>query len=153
MSVASASSVAAKRNSGVQYGAVPYRVANGTLEILLITTLRTRRWIIPKGWPIDGHEPHTSAAREALEEAGVHGEIGTKAIGSFRYHKQLKSGDTVPCKVDVFALKVTRYRKAWLEKDSRELRWCAIDEALACVAEPGLRQLIKRFAAALESAA
>ncbi|HEX4534282.1 MAG TPA: NUDIX hydrolase [Rhizomicrobium sp.] len=152
MRVASASFVTAKKNCSVQYGALPYRVVDGRLEILLITTLRSRRWIIPKGWPITGQTPQASAAREALEEAGVCGEIEPKAIGSFRYFKQLKNGDMTLCSVEVFALKVTQQRKTWAEKASRELRWCSVDQALAAISEAPLRQLITKFATALAAA-
>ena len=142
-----ATALPAKKTVSTQYAALPYReTANGP-EFLLITTRRTRRWIVPKGWPMDGRAPHAAAAREALEEAGVCGEIGEKSIGSYRYFKERKTGELVPCKVDVFALKVKQQRKNWAEKDARELRWCSINEALTCVGEPGLRQIIRRFAA------
>ena len=72
---------ATKRTTGTQYAALPYRMSGETLEILLITSLRTRRWIIPKGWPQDGREPSSCAALEALEEAGVAGEIEKIAAG------------------------------------------------------------------------
>ena len=56
----------------VQYGILPYRRTKpNSLEVLLITTRQSRRWIIPKGWPIKGLKPVKSAAREAYEEAGV----------------------------------------------------------------------------------
>lgn len=97
-----------------------------------------------------GVAPHVSAAREALEEAGVTGEIAREAIGSFRYFKQMKGGRVVvPCRVDVYPLKVTQERKRWPEKDSREMRWCTVDAALAQIAEPSLRKLIEKFAASL----
>ena len=68
----------------VQYGALPYRFSkDAALEILLVTTRGTRRWIVPKGWPIRGLRPAKSAAREAFEEAGVTGRIGPKPIGLF----------------------------------------------------------------------
>ncbi|HEY4126302.1 MAG TPA: NUDIX hydrolase [Rhizomicrobium sp.] len=140
--------LASKKAASAQYAALPYRETANGLEFLLITTRRTRRWIVPKGWPMDGRAPHAAAAREALEEAGVCGEIGEKSIGSYRYFKERKTGELVPCKVDVFALKVKQQRKNWAEKDARELRWCALSEALTCVGEPGLRQIIRRFAAA-----
>jgi len=138
----------AKKTASAQYAALPYRETPTGLEFLLITTRRTRRWIVPKGWPMDGRAPHAAAAREALEEAGVSGEINDKSIGSYRYFKERKTGELVPCKVDVFALKVKMQRKNWAEKDARELRWCSLGEALACVGEAGLRQIISRFAAA-----
>ncbi|MGN6514381.1 MAG: NUDIX hydrolase [Rhizomicrobium sp.] len=140
--------VAAKKVAGTQYAALPWREGAGGLEFLLITTRRTRRWIVPKGWPMDGRAPSATAAREALEEAGVAGEVSEKPIGAYRYFKERKSGELLPCKVDVFALKVKLQRKTWAEKDMRELRWCSLNEALACVGEPGLRQIIARFAAA-----
>ena len=138
----------AKKAASAQYAALPYREIPDGLEFLLITTRRTRRWIVPKGWPMDGRAPHAAAAREALEEAGVIGEVGDKSIGSYRYFKERKTGELVPCKVDVFALKVKIHRKNWVEKEARELRWWSLSEALACVGEPGLRQIIRRFAAA-----
>lgn len=130
----------------MQHAALPWRVTDGVLEILLITTLRTRRWIVPKGWPADEAAAHECAAREALEEAGVSGEIGEKPIGSFRYIKQRKAGDGVPCRVEVFALEVMAQRRVWPEKNLRELRWCCVADALALVGEPGLRQVIAKFA-------
>ncbi len=74
----------------IQYGALPYRFTpDAALEVLLVTTRQTRRWIIPKGWPIKGLRPPKSAAREAFEEAGVHGKIGAKPLGAFTYDKLL----------------------------------------------------------------
>jgi 8-oxo-dGTP pyrophosphatase MutT (NUDIX family) len=132
----------------VQYAALPWRMNDGALEILLITTLKTHRWIVPKGWPIEALNPQACAAREALEEAGVAGSISEKSIGSFRYFKRRKDGEVVPCKVDVFALEVTQQRRTWAEKNAREYRWCSVTDALASVGEPGLRQVIARFAEA-----
>ena len=69
---------ARKPAASAQYAALPYRETASGLEFLLITTRRTRRWIVPKGWPMDGHAPHAAAAREALEEAGVSGDVCEK---------------------------------------------------------------------------
>src|SRR5580693_5290774 len=71
----------------VQYGALPYRFTPiAALEILIVTTRQSRRWIVPKGWPIKRLTPSKSAAREAFEEAGVRGKIGARPIGHFRYN-------------------------------------------------------------------
>lgn len=128
---------------------MPYRFSKaGALEILLITSRDTRRWIIPKGWPIKGMKPAKSAAREAYEEAGVRGAVAGKVIGTFRYEKRMadKSG-TVPCEVRVFPLLVKRQRKTWPEAQERELRWLNPVDAAALVEEEGLRKLINVFAA------
>jgi len=143
---------ATKNAVGIQYAALPYRVSGAALEILLITSRRTRRWIIPKGWPMEGHQPSMCAALEALQEAGVSGEIEKNAIGHYQYLKQFKVGVNVPCKVDIFALKVTRERKTWAERNQRERRWCSVSEAAAAVSEPQLRQLIVKFGAQMAAA-
>ncbi len=143
---------ASKKTTGTQYAALPYRVVDGAVEILLITSRRTRRWIVPKGWPIEGLSPSASAAREALEEAGVSGETPAEPIGFFHYFKLLRNDLNVPCKVDVFAMKVTRQRKTWLEKDARELRWFPLAEAAQTVQEPQLRKLILKFGAQFKPA-
>ena len=92
----------------VQYGALPYRFTPyGALEILIVTSRQTRRWIIPKGWPIRKLKPGKSAAREAFEEAGIRGRISTKAVGAFTYEKALNEKDLeVSCEVRVFSLLV-----------------------------------------------
>lgn len=135
------------RKTGTQYAALPYRVTSEGVEILLITSRRTKRWIVPKGWPIEGLEPSASAAREALEEAGICGEVQKEPIGFFHYFKELRHNINVPCKVDVFALKVTRQRRNWPEKDEREQKWFLLAEAARTVEEPQLRKLILKFAA------
>ena len=136
----------------VQHGALPYRFRpGGAPEILLLTTRGTRRWIIPKGWPIKGLKPSKSAAREAYEEAGVRGAIGSKAIGSFIYEKKLEEGMSVPCQVSVFPLKVERQSKTWPESGQREIRWLAPAEALDLLEDPGLRDLVAAFVARLEA--
>jgi 8-oxo-dGTP pyrophosphatase MutT (NUDIX family) len=146
MRVALASAVASKSKVRVQYAALPWRANGGRLEILLITTLKTHRWIVPKGWPVETLSPRACAAQEALEEAGVSGPVSEKAIGSFRYFKRRKDGAALPCRVEVFALEVAQQRKTWAEKGAREFRWCSVAEATLCVSEPGLRQIIIRFA-------
>lgn len=140
-------SVALKLPS-VQHAALPWRRVNGELQVLLVTTLNTRRWIVPKGWPIPGLSPSACAAHEAAEEAGVSGHIESKPLGWFYYRKRLKSGESVHCRIDVFAMEVLRQRRNWPEKAARETIWCSLEEALARVSEPGLRRLIARFAKA-----
>jgi 8-oxo-dGTP pyrophosphatase MutT (NUDIX family) len=138
----------ASQASKVQYGALPWRRVEGAIEILLVTTRNTRRWIVPKGWPLTGRSAVESAAREALEEAGVLGEMAEQMLGSFHYNKRRKSGEVVPCKVHVFAMEVMHQRRRWAEKSARETRWCSLEEALSRVNEPGLRRLIAKFARA-----
>ena len=130
------------REHGSQVAALCWRTGP---QVLLITSLTTRRWIIPKGWRADGMTPADAAAREALEEAGVTGKITPQPIGSFHYLKERKDGGGVPCSVAVFALEVTGQLDDWPEKGARELAWLSPDAAAAKVSEPGLRELLRGF--------
>ncbi len=127
----------------IQYAALPYRRrGKSRTEVMLVTSRGAGRWIIPKGWPMKRKPPHLAAAREALEEAGVVGEIGKKPIGSFS-HRKSKQGNVVVCEVHVFALEVRRQRKSWREKGEREVQWFSPDEAARTVREPLLRRMIR----------
>jgi len=137
-----------------QYGALPYRFrADGSLEILFVTTRRTGRWIVPKGWKIKGKKPARSAAQEAFEEAGVRGTVSDKPIGSFVYDKWLDGdGVAAPCEVRVFALLVERQEDTWRERREREARWVTPKTALQLVEGEGLRDLIRTSAEGLATA-
>jgi 8-oxo-dGTP pyrophosphatase MutT (NUDIX family) len=131
---------------GDQYAALPWRLVEDRLEILLITTLTSKRWVVPKGWPVEGCSPSECAAHEALEEAGVVGTTASKPVGSFAYLKRRKSGDEISCRVQVFGLEVERQRRAWPEKAIRQTCWCSVEVAIARVSDPGLKRLIAKFA-------
>ena len=134
------------REHGRQVAALCWRTSHKhTLEVLLITSLSSKRWILPKGWPEPELGPAENAAREAFEEAGVMGKISPQPIGDYHYLKERKGGGGIPCRVEVFALAVTKQVDAWPEKNSRDLAWLPLDQAAARVAEPSLRQLIKDF--------
>ena len=138
------SAVTSAQEPGRQYAALPYRDRNG-LEVLLLTSRETRRWIIPKGWPMAGRSPHAAAAQEAKEEAGVVGRISKKPLGSFNYVKRLKNGAPLQCTVDVFPMKVSKHLTHWREQNQRTAHWCAPEEAAELVEEPDLSALILTF--------
>jgi 8-oxo-dGTP pyrophosphatase MutT (NUDIX family) len=126
-----------------QYAALPLTQGqNGQRMVMLITSRETGRWVIPKGWPKKGLEPHALAAREAFEEAGLRGEIGHEPIGRYAYAKRLRGGKTVPCEVEVFALSVARQADDWPEKGQRATRWFTPAEAATMVEESGLNALL-----------
>ncbi len=139
----------------VQYGALPYRfTAEAALEILVVTTRRTRRWIIPKGWPIKGLRPPKAAAREAYEEAGVTGRVGVKSIGTFTYEKALdEAGIEATCEVKVYPLLVKRQVEVFPESEQRMLQWVDPAKAATLIKDAGLKKLVKAFAKRLSIAA
>jgi 8-oxo-dGTP pyrophosphatase MutT (NUDIX family) len=134
------------REHGRQVAALCWRASSrhGT-EVLLITSLNSKRWIIPKGWPETDLSPAENAAREAFEEAGVAGKIAAEPVGSYHYLKEKKDGGGMPCTVDVFALAVTKQLDDWPEKGARELLWLPPEQAAIKVSEPALRQLLRNF--------
>ncbi|TCR67917.1 NUDIX hydrolase [Rhizobium sp. BK376] len=128
-----------------QVGALCYRVnmATNEVEILLITTRKSHRWAIPKGWPMGGKAPHEAAKQEALEEAGVSGKISKKVFGHFTYLKYLPDGERVPCMVQVHLLRVEFTVAAYKERGQREIIWCSCFEAAIKVNEPELKGLFR----------
>jgi 8-oxo-dGTP pyrophosphatase MutT (NUDIX family) len=122
------------------------------LLVLLVTTLQTQRWIIPKGWPWPGEQDCVSAAAEAREEAGVLGEAQAASIGSFTYEKRRPSGG-VPVRVAVYLLQVEEELETWPECERRQRAWFTLADAAKQVTEPELRALLLDFKAAAENAA
>jgi 8-oxo-dGTP pyrophosphatase MutT (NUDIX family) len=132
-----------------QFAALPWRRnATGEIEILLITSRETRRWVIPKGWPIKGMSSAKSAAQEAFEEAGVRGKTRKRPVGTYHYDKRLKNGRLQHVRVAVFALAVEIQAEAYPELGQRELAWVSPTEAARLVDEPELMVLLATFKAA-----
>jgi 8-oxo-dGTP pyrophosphatase MutT (NUDIX family) len=137
--------VAAKSSRDpVQIAALPYQIVDGEMRILLVTSRGTRRWIIPKGWPMKGKKPHRAAELEAQEEAGAKGRIARRPFGQYEAWKRL-TDHFVLCTVDVYPLQVRRQRKRWLEQSERHAAWFSALDAADLVEEPGLRALILDF--------
>lgn len=136
---------ARKDDMRTQFGALCYRVRQGKVQILLITSRRSKRWIIPKGWPMDGKTPAQSAAQEAWEEAGVTGKCGLSPLGVYAYGKARGPDGDVSCIVMVYPLAVSALAKKYPEEGQRRRRWVSRKKAAKAVAEPELAQLIMHF--------
>lgn len=134
--------VAAEQSCTIQYGALCWRMHRGKVEVLLITSRDTGRWVIPKGWPMDKRSPAQAAAQEAWEEAGVQGEIAETRLGGFDYQKIINPKRTLACHVDVFALRVSGLADKFPERKQRRRKWFAAEKAARKVNEPELRQLL-----------
>ena len=129
-----------------QVGALPWRRRfSGALEVMLVTSRETKRWVVPKGWPMTGLSDAEAAAIEAWEEAGVKGLIAPAPIGGFSYLKRMKDGSDRPCRVKLYPLEVTTDRPDWPEAGQRDRRWVSPQEAAGLVAEPELAALLRRF--------
>ncbi|MEA2730710.1 MAG: hypothetical protein QOF70_5185 [Acetobacteraceae bacterium] len=136
-----------KFHGTTQFAALPWRLSEGgTRQVMLLTSRETRRWIIPKGWPVKKRKPAEVTSQEAYEEAGLIGHIVDKRpVGTFHYEKRLaKKG--VLCQVRVFLFRVDRQLDDWPEKNQRETKWFDANEAASIVDEGGLADIIERFA-------
>src|SRR5580692_7897767 len=133
--------------SDVQFAALPWRISEGGIrQIMLLTSRETRRWVIPKGWPMKGRKPAEVASQEAYEEAGLIGNVvGKRPLGNFHYEKRLAK-KAVICEVRVFLFRVEQQLDHWPEKGWRERRWFDASEAAALVEEGGLAEILDRFA-------
>jgi len=128
---------------GEQIAALPMRVKDdGTLEILMVTSRGTGRWVMPKGWEMDGKKPWRAAEIEALEEAGAVGFIGHEVIGTYRYTKIRDDGKVMPCKVRVYPMVVEKLKRRWKERDQRVRRWFSPKAAAKRVVEEDLAKLL-----------
>ena len=90
---------------------MPYRTSSDALDarvsVLLVTSIETKRWVLPKGNLVTGLSAHASAAHEAEEEAGILGAACPTPIGSYRYRKKRRNGASLMVDVDVFPISVT----------------------------------------------
>ena len=127
-----------------QVGVVPYRIREGRIEVLLITSRGSGRWVIPKGGLLSGHGPRRSARVEAYEEAGVTGPLGSTPIGLYR-HGRSKGSPLV----QVFLMRVEKEADEWPEKDERSCRWMPVEEAVRRVRMKGLRAILQEAATLL----
>ena len=116
--------------------------AKGKLRVLMVTSRDTGRWVMPKGWMMDGKKPWTAASIEALEEAGAVGRISKHAIGHYRYRKRLDGGEELPCRVTVYPMIVERLKSRWKERHERNRRWFSPKKAARLVDEPDLTELL-----------
>ena len=133
------------KNSSRQVAALPIRTTDAGVEIMLVTSRETGRWVSPKGWPIKDVPDHKAAAMEAMEEAGCKGKMGKRTIGSYKYFKRMSAHFEL-LSVDVYLLQVRHMADDWKEAHERQRRWFRPDDAASLVMEPGLTALIQGIA-------
>jgi 8-oxo-dGTP pyrophosphatase MutT (NUDIX family) len=127
-----------------QAGAIPYRISNGALEVLLISTSSGKNLTIPKGLIDPGYSTTETAVNEAYEEAGIKGRLLTPALGAYGFEKW---GGR--CRVDVFVMAVNRELEAWPEGSVRRRNWFDFRKAARQVKHADLGDLILKLPAFL----
>lgn len=112
----------------------------------MITSRGTGRWILPKGWPINGKDGAESALQEAWEEAGVKkAKVQGAPIGHYDYLKNLGWGRAESVQTLVYIAKVTKLSSSYPERHQRKRKWMRADEAANLVHEPKLRALLRQM--------
>ncbi|WP_306753611.1 NUDIX hydrolase [Paracoccus actinidiae] len=129
-----------RRPPAMQVGAICRCVRTG--EVVLVTSRGTGRWVIPKGWPMEGKTLPAAAATEAWEEAGIEGRMHDTELGRYRYNKEQDRGYSVPVEVRVFLMDADSLRADFPEAKQRKRRWFSPQDAARHVAEPGLREIL-----------
>lgn len=138
-----AATLMGRRPPQLQVGALCRREGEAGTEVLLITSLDTGRWVIPKGWPMKGRSLAGAALREAWEESGVVGATSRTPVGSYHYLKRRRGGLDVRVEVAVFPVQVRKMETGFPEEGRRKLVWVAPETAANMVAEPGLARLLR----------
>lgn len=129
-----------------QIAAMPLRWKNGNVQVLMVTSRDTGRWVVPKGWTMKDTKPWTAASIEAMEEAGVKGHIAREVFGTYTYNKRLGNGTSVTCSVRVYPMVVEEQKSDWKEKSERTRTWFEVAEAASLVDEPELAALLTTLA-------
>jgi 8-oxo-dGTP pyrophosphatase MutT (NUDIX family) len=120
-----------------QSAVIPYRLVNGQIEIMVITSSTRKRWVVPKGLVEPDMTPQDSAAKEAWEEAGIIGNVFPNLLGTYEYQK---CGNI--CQVEVFLLQVEIVLNNWPEAKKRKREWVSINKAVKRMEEIELKQII-----------
>ncbi|HEX9251763.1 MAG TPA: NUDIX hydrolase [Ignavibacteriaceae bacterium] len=119
---------------------IPYRISNGNIELLLITSIKKQRWIFPKGFIEFNLSAFESAKKEAYEEAGVIGENETVELGSFDLKKKNQTSH-----VKIFSMEVTKELKDYPEKNLRKRKWFSVADALGNIENSDIKNFIHKL--------
>jgi 8-oxo-dGTP pyrophosphatase MutT (NUDIX family) len=120
-----------------QSGVIPYRKKSGELQILLITSVKKKKWIVPKGYIEFNLSPFESAKKEAYEEAGVIGANETVELGSFIMNRSIGH-----CNIKIFSMEVLEVLDDYPEKEYRKRKWFPVKEAAENISIPEASSMI-----------
>ncbi len=134
-----------KTDVRTQFAALCWRVVDQKVQVLLITSRGSGRWIVPKGWPMDGQTPAEAALQEAWEEAGVKGKADSRPLGLYSYNKVLDGAEDLPCVAMVYGVRVKSLAKTYPEMRERKRKWVSRKKAAAMVDEPELARILRDF--------
>ncbi len=136
---------ARKGEARSQFAALCYRIKQGKLQILVVTSRKSKRWIMPKGWPMHAKTPEAAALQEAWEEAGVRGRVTGGCLGVYSYAKEMGEDSVLPVLALLYPVEVKAKAKKYPESGQRRRKWVSRKKAMKMVREPELRRIIRDF--------
>ena len=136
-----------KTDVRAQFAALCFRWIKEQREsrILLISSRDSGRWILPKGWPVNGRTPAQSALLESYEEAGVQGKVYDQCMGHYSYTKLMGNRRAVACVVGVYPIRVKSLLKKFPERGERRRIWLSPKDAAKMISEPALKPMLRQF--------
>ena len=129
-----------------QSAIIPYSIKDDELLILLITSIRKKKWIVPKGFIEFNLSAFESAKKEAFEEAGVIGTNETIELGSFTIKKY--GGRT---NIVVYSMEVEKFKDDYPEKNLRKRKWYTVEEAIETISIPEVVKMIESLAVEIKA--
>ncbi len=123
-----------------QSAVIPYRKKDKAIEVLLITSIRKKRWIVPKGFIEFNLSAFESAKKEAYEEAGIIGANETIELGTIILNRY--GGEVL---VKVYSMEVIEEIETYPEKHLRKRKWFTVNEAIEKINVPEMVSLIKKL--------
>ncbi|KAK9678063.1 hypothetical protein RND81_11G185900 [Saponaria officinalis] len=144
-------------------GCIPYRVKKGyedykssvedSLEVLMVSSPNRHDLVFPKGGWENDETVHEAACREALEEAGVLGNLNNTQLGVWEFRSKskqeqcsLKGG----CRGYMFALEVTDELDSWPEQENHGRKWLDVREAFTLCRYEWMKEALTSFLKQME---
>ncbi|CAA0842835.1 Nudix hydrolase 16- mitochondrial [Striga hermonthica] len=137
-------------------GCIPFRYRNvkengdGThenmVEVLMISSTGGPGLVFPKGGWENDETAEEAAEREAMEEAGVRGDL-VHFLGSYPFKSKTLLDEYSPeglCKAAMYGLHVKEELECWPEKSHRERSWLTISEAIGCCRHAWMREALEK---------
>ncbi|KAK1365999.1 Nudix hydrolase domain-containing protein [Heracleum sosnowskyi] len=100
--------------------------------------------IVEGGWEND-ETVEEAAAREALEEAGVRGDL-MHLLGDYYFTSKTLRDESSPaglCKATMYALFVNEELECWPEQNLRQRSWLTVSEADECCRHSWMKKALK----------
>lgn len=127
-----------------QAGVLAWLPGTDPVKFAVVTSRRTGRWVFPKGGIDEGMRPHEAAAQEALEEAGLIGDVAKMPVGSYRVPK-IRPPLIWTVEVDLYPMRVGEVLDHWVEAHQRVRQFLSLDRAREVMAEPEMIAVAQRF--------